>query len=243
MKINGQFFLLPLFCVILLAGFSKPVAKKSVTGSWKYTRGNETWMLMAADQYCMIAHYDATGKKFFKTFGGFQYLDKGTLQLNYRFHSEDKSKTGTTGAFVWNVKDGYVESNLSGETGKWIPAGTASSERTGVWRITGRKEGNNLREMQLAPRRTLKFLTDDRFQWAAINIETGEFSGTGGGTYTFKNGVYTETIAFFSRDSSRVGMSLQFKDHLEDGHWIHTGLSSKGDPIYEVWSKTAETER
>ncbi len=243
MKMSGPFHLLPLLCVILFTGFARPASKTSVTGSWMYTKGTETWVLMAADQYCMVTHYDATGKTFFKTFGGFQHVEKGILQLNYRFHSGDKSKTGSIGAFTWNVKNGYVESNLSGETGKWVPAGKANGEMTGVWRITKRKEGDQLREIQLAPRRTLKFLTDDWFQWAAINIETGEFSGTGGGTYTFKNGIYTEQIAFFSRDSSRVGMALQFKDHLEEGHWIHTGLSSKGDPIYEVWSKTRPEER
>ena len=92
-------------------------------------------------------------------------------------------------------------------------------------------------EMPLRSRRTLKLLTGSYFQWAAINIETGEFSGTGGGRYTFENGKYTEHILFFSRDASRVGMSLSFDDKLEDGDWIHTGLSSKGDPIYEIWSR------
>ncbi|MCF3109329.1 hypothetical protein LL912_11105 [Niabella sp. CC-SYL272] len=235
--------LLNLFCLILFTGFSQPAVKTSVTGSWKYTKGNESWIFMAADQYCMVTHYDASGKKFFKTFGGFQHVEQGVLRLHYRFHSDDKSKTGSTGTFVWNAKNGYIESDLSGELGKWMPAGKAGSAMAGVWRITKRKEGNDLRAIQLAPRRTLKLLTDDRFQWAAINTETGEFSGTGGGTYAFRNGVYTETITFFSRDSSRVGMTLQFKDHLEEGHWIHTGLSSKGDPIYEVWSKTTPDER
>ncbi|MCH5689221.1 hypothetical protein LWM68_36260 [Niabella sp. W65] len=90
-------------------------------------------------------------------------------------------------------------------------------------------------DIPLRPRRTLKLLTATRFQWAAINVETGEFSGTGGGTYTFKDGKYTEHIEFFSRDSSRVGMSLTFDGRLEGGNWIHSGKSSKGDPIYEVW--------
>jgi hypothetical protein len=61
--------------------------------------------------------------------------------------------------------------------------------------------------------------------------------GTGGGTYTFKDGKYTENIEFFSRDSSRVGSSLAFDGKLENGDWHHSGLSSKGDPIYEVWSR------
>jgi hypothetical protein len=61
--------------------------------------------------------------------------------------------------------------------------------------------------------------------------------GTGGGTYTFANGKYTEHIEFFSRDSSRVGAALTFDGKLENGDWHHSGLSSKGDPIYEVWSR------
>ncbi|WP_018627813.1 hypothetical protein [Niabella aurantiaca] len=243
MKSIYQPILWGLFSLALFAGFSPPVTKTSIEGSWKCTKGNETWMLMAADGYCMVAHYDAAGKKFFKTFGGFQSVENGQLQLDYRFHSEDKRKTGNRDVFVWKAKGGHIESNISGAMNEWVKVGDANSEMTGIWRITQRKEGNDLREIQLAPRRTLKFLTNDRFQWAAINIETGEFSGTGGGTYTFENGVYTETIVFFSRDSSRVGMSLKFKDRLEGKNWVHTGLSSKGAPIYEVWSKTSNSER
>lgn len=244
MKSIYQPILWGLLCLALFAGFSPPVAKTPVTGSWQCTKGDETWMLMAADGYCMVAHYGgATGKKFFETFGGFQHLESGKLRLGYRFHSNDKQKTGTSEAFIWKAKNGHVESNLSGEMREWVKVGEANNAMTGIWRITQRKEGDDLRNIQLAPRRTLKFLTNDRFQWAAINIETGEFSGTGGGTYTFENGVYTETIAFFSRDSSRVGMSLQFKDRLEGKNWVHTGLSSKGAPIYEVWSKTSANER
>jgi hypothetical protein len=72
---------------------------------------------------------------------------------------------------------------------------------------------------------------------AAINPETKEFFGTGGGTYTFKSGKYTENIEFFSRDSSRVGASLSFDGKLNNGEWHQSGLSSKGDSIYEVWSR------
>jgi len=243
MKLKYQLSLFGLLCLILFTGFSGQDATPPVTGSWMHTKGNETWLMMAADGYCMITQYDASGKRFFKTFGGFQEMKNGTLQLRYRFHSADKNKTGTREAFTWNAKGGKAESNLSGATGQWTKVGDADGAMTGIWRITKRREGNALKEMKLAPKRTLKFLTNDRFQWAAINVETGEFSGTGGGTYTFKDGVYTETIGFFSRDSSRVGMSLEFKDHLEGSDWVHTGLSSKGDPIYEIWSKTRPDER
>jgi hypothetical protein len=60
--------------------------------------------------------------------------------------------------------------------------------------------------------------------------------GTGGGTYSTLDGEYTENIEFFSRDDTRVGFSLKFDFELIDGDWTHKGLSSKGDPIHEIWS-------
>jgi hypothetical protein len=94
-----------------------------------------------------------------------------------------------------------------------------------------------LSKMTPGARRTMKILSGTRFQWIAYNTETKEFSGTGGGTYTTVNGKYTENIEFFSRDNSRVGASLTFDFSLEDGAWRHSGRSSKGDPINEVWTK------
>ncbi|MCK5105463.1 MAG: hypothetical protein KAR17_21715, partial [Cyclobacteriaceae bacterium] len=75
-----------------------------------------------------------------------------------------------------------------------------------------------------------------RFQWIAYNSETKEFMGTGGGTFTTKDGKYIENIDFFSRDNSRVGASLEFEYELKGNDWHHKGFSSRGDPIYEIWS-------
>ena len=93
---------------------------------------------------------------------------------------------------------------------------------------------------QSGTRKTIKILSSTRFQWAAIDPGTKQFMGTGGGTYSFENGKYTENIEFFSRDSSRVGQSLTFDGKLENGEWHHSGFSSRGDAIYEVWSRKME---
>ena len=82
----------------------------------------------------------------------------------------------------------------------------------------------------------MKILSGTRFQWIAYNTETKQFMGTGGGNYTTIDGKYTEHIEFFSRDDSRVGNSLTFDYKLSEGNWYHQGLSSKGDPIHEIWS-------
>src|SRR5690606_688936 len=107
----------------------------------------------------------------------------------------------------------------------------------GAWLITGRMQEGKMSQMTPGARRTTKILSGTRFQWIAYNVETKEFSGTGGGTYTTRDGKYTENIEFFSRDNSRVGARLTFDFSLENGAWRHKGLSSKGDPIDEVWTK------
>ena len=82
----------------------------------------------------------------------------------------------------------------------------------------------------------MKILSGTRFQWIAYNTETKKFMGTGGGTYTTKNEEYIENIKFFSRNDSKAGLSLKFSYELMNGKWHHSGLSSKGDPIHEIWS-------
>ena len=59
--------------------------------------------------------------------------------------------------------------------------------------------------------------------------------GTGGGTYSTINGIYTENIEFFSRDNSKAGLSLEFSYSIENNEWNHSGYSSKGDPMHEIW--------
>lgn len=224
----------------LLSMYPVPQADHSLSplnGAWKITEGNQQHLLLIADGYCMISTYSIADKKFDGAWGGsFTATDK-EIVLKTEFNSNDKSAVGKTNRFAYQVDGQNLISNLTGSRREWKRADDGKNPLAGNWRITERKQDDKMVELPLRARRTLKLLTGSHFQWAAINIETGEFSGTGGGSYTFENGKYTEHIEFFSRDASRVGMSLSFNDTLKDGNWIHTGLSSKGDPIYEVWSR------
>jgi hypothetical protein len=98
-------------------------------------------------------------------------------------------------------------------------------------------QDGKLVESSPGPRKTLKLLSGSRFQWVAINPDEKGFYGTGGGTYTFSNGRYTESIEFFSRDSTRVGASLTFDGKVENDAWTHSGLNSRGEPLHEVWRR------
>ena len=80
-------------------------------------------------------------------------------------------------------------------------------------------------------------LSDTRFQWVAYDTAAKSFSGTGGGTYTFENGKYTETIEYHSKNSARVGAVLPFEYEIKGKKWDHSGLSSTGNPIREIWTR------
>ncbi|HEX5025686.1 MAG TPA: hypothetical protein VFV68_10455 [Agriterribacter sp.] len=208
-----------------------------VNGAWHIVEGSVEQSLIVADGYFMVTSYNKTDKQFISSFGG-EYLAEGSqITTKVQFNSADKTQVGKTFVYDYTVNHNIFTTTIDGSKTVWERVDDGQGPLAGNWRITQRKQGDNMSDMPLRARRTLKLLTGTRFQWAAINIETGEFSGTGGGTYTFSNGKYIENIAFFSRDSSRVGASLSFDDKIENGKWIHTGLSSRGDPIYEIWSR------
>ncbi len=207
-------------------------------GAWQLLQGDLEYALIAADGYCMVAQFDKNNKKFIGSYGGPFKIENNKWIVDVQFHTLDKTLVGKPAIFDWKPQKNKVVTNISGTPAEWTQTDIGGKNLEGNWRITQRKqEDGKMSEIPLRARRTLKLLSSSRFQWAAINIETGEFFGTGGGTYTFKDGKYTEQIEFFSRDNSRVGASLTFDAKIEEGNWIHSGLSSKGDPIYEVWGR------
>lgn len=212
----------------------------SLDGAWQAVRGNNTISMIVNDGYCMISTYNLEGRQFFNTRGGNITVENDRIILKVQFNSADSTEVGKIQKYSYSIQDDILNTDIEDEKTAYKRADAGKGELAGNWRITRRKQGDKMVDAPLRARRTLKLLTGSRFQWAAINVETGEFSGTGGGTYTFAQGKYTENIEFFSRDNSRVGASLSFDDTIENGNWIHTGLSSTGNPIYEVWSRFKE---
>ena len=214
---------------------SPPDQATSVTGAWQ-NQHNSGEIICIADNYFVYTLYDLTGKKFGESWGGPVVIEGSTLTINREFFSKDQGFKPHTIQLPFK-KTTLLEIDMQGEKKSFKLLDDGKAPLAGNWRITGRKQGETINPMPLAARRTLKLLTASRFQWTAFNNETGEFSGTGGGSYTFENGKYTEHIEFFSRDNNRVGASLSFEGKLENGDWHHSGLSSRGDPIYEIWSR------
>ena len=174
--------------------------------------------------YFLMTSFKFNSNEFIKTIGGF-YEKKGKrfivdLEFNSNFRNDSLSKVEINKKSNWK-KISLKENDLQG---KWLMVGRIRN---------GKEQRRNLDR----PRKTMKILINGYFQWIAFNTETFQFSGSGGGKYSTKDGIYTEKIEYFSRDNSRVGAKLKFDYELKDEEWNHIGFSSKGDPMHELWVK------
>ncbi len=88
--------------------------------------------------------------------------------------------------------------SINRQTKDWERLDNGTATFAGIWRLTSRMQDGKITPIpQTEAKQTYKILSGTRFHWAAINPETKEFAETGGGTYTFSNGKYTENIQFF----------------------------------------------
>ncbi|TAH20829.1 MAG: membrane or secreted protein [Cytophagales bacterium] len=225
--------------IAILSLWISPAKQISLDGAWRLRHSEtEETVKIYQDGYFMFARYDKVQKKFVHAGGGTYTLKGKKYQEKIEYFSADSTKVGS----AWESKiSGRGEGKLIFRLKKeeiWEKIAEENNSLTGNWRITARADASGkMNAMQRGARKTLKILSGSRFQWAAINPETKQFSGTGGGTYTAANGKYTENIEFFSRDNTRVGASLSFDFEVKANDWLHSGLSSKGDKISEVWSR------
>lgn len=227
-----------LYCLALLS-FSSGSAQ-SLLGAWEATLEKEGSTLrnvvIFSASHQVATFYDAETGAFVGTNGGLWSLTDNMLTETVEFDFENPERVGTTSTFeIELTKD---ELKIKGSELVWKRIDDSSpGALAGAWLISGRMQDGEIRKRDTdRPRKTMKILSGTRFQWIAYNTETKEFMGTGGGTYTTLDGKYTEHIEFFSRDNERVGASLEFNYELKNGDWHHSGLSSKGKSIYEVWS-------
>lgn len=211
----------------------------NMVGAWQTELDGNEVTLICSDQFFSAAIYSVAGKRFVGTLGGSYRIENDAFVGTYEFNTMNPEQVGESlRSPILDHKKGSLVLEHDGQrhTFKQLDDGTPG-KLAGAWLITGRMQRGEMSKLTPGARRTMKILSGTRFQWIAYNVETREFSGTGGGTYTTKDGKYTEHIEFFSRDGSRVGASLSFDFALEDGNWRHKGLSSRGDPIDEVWTK------
>lgn len=210
-------------------------------GAWKSQEPTgSASTLIVADNYMVIASYSIGNKYFERTEGGPFTMNGDKMTYTPEFNSADTAKIGIPIEFTVTVKDDILTLRYE-EAMVWmrVDDATSNAPMAGAWHITERDNGQGtlVKIHQEGTRKTVKLLSKTRFQWFAIDPGVKKFYATGGGTYTAKDGKYTENIQFFSKDNNRVGSSLKFDFKLDNGRWDHSGKSSDGKPVHEIWEK------
>jgi hypothetical protein len=116
--------------------------------------------------------------------------------------------------------------------------GTASNRLVGSWRLV--PEESDVPETAGQLNMPVKILNDTHFAFGFMTPDGGVYAG--GGSYTYHDSTYAETIEYHS-DPFLVGRVLEFKCILKGDTWYHTGsFDIEGRPyvINEVWQRMSE---
>ena len=190
--------------------------------------GISTRVILDKD-YIVLSKFESESGNFISTLGGY-YKPGESLNLNEYVYDVNLE-------FNSNYDQDSIKNFSIIKTSKWKNISKSNDILKGKWVMSGRYNNGEFRTRNTdLPRKTMKILIDGFFQWIAFNTETFKFSGSGGGEYETLDGKYIEIIQYFSRDDSRVGAELDFNYLVKNNDWYHSGLSSKGSPINEVWS-------
>jgi hypothetical protein len=230
--------IIALFITVMMA-INSNQESAPIKGAWISEVDGKTTIRIYSDGFFAVSVYEAT--RFIGTYGGSYQAKDQQLTETIEFDSQNPDRIGTTQKteYAWRAQEEEINFGENGKRVRFTRLDVdGPGKLAGAWLITGRYNNGEMSKITPGVRRTMKILSGTRFQWIAYNVETKEFLGTGGGKYTTVQGKYTETIEFFSRDQSRVGMSLGFDYSITPtGDWRHSGKSSKGDPIDEIWTQ------
>jgi hypothetical protein len=112
----------------------------------------------------------------------------------------------------------------------------------GTWRLIktieiGHEDSTNRRDG--VEKFYIKHVNDTHFIWVEYDRKKNMLLGTGGGTYTLKDNIYTEDIRFYyPPGSNEMGQAIPFKAEINnDGIWHHTGYAK----LMEFDPETAES--
>lgn len=226
------------------------VSAQNLRGAWKLVSQNgkpfeDECIKIYSDGYFMFGAYTTAGA-FIKAGGG-TYKASGMKYTEVPdFYTSDSTQVRQPLTYTFSLSPKNEELTLTTKgTGNvvketWKKVDDGSTALSAAWRFGARVNDEGIagpRRGADSPRQTMKILSGKYFQWAAFNYETKQFSGTGGGTYKLQDNQYSETIHFFSRDNSRIGISLTFECKLQGTDWYHKGKGTTGNPVSEVWEK------
>lgn len=209
----------------------------SMKGAWGLENSFGQTVLLITDQVFSLTQYNFNEKKFISAEGGTWRSEGNEIWLAYDWSSKDTSKVGKEIKVSISFSSDRLNLGLVDQPLKKLDQGKPGALQ-GEWIISGNYTNDvvSKRSSPFFPRRTMKILTGNHFQWIAFNVKTKEFFGTGGGTYTAVEGKYVESIQFFTKAVTSIGKRVEFDYSFLDGDWRHKGQKSTGGPLDECWT-------
>lgn len=113
----------------------------------------------------------------------------------------------------------------------------------GSWKAVRTQYGNDPMKALSENEISHKLFTGTRWSAVSFDKNTNKITGVAGGTYTIKGSDYTETVEYYSWDSSIVGKTFKFTMTIENGMLHQKGFMEwKGDPKYQIdeWYKRVD---
>jgi hypothetical protein len=238
MKRANFLFIAFVFTACCTVGLNAQNTNINLVGAWQRGPDENRIIWINSEKHFAAVVYNVKENKFLGTCGGTWKVEGNMFVEVHEFNTMKAEIIGKELRNKIEISDGKLIFKMKEGDEEWTRIDDGGPGKlAGAWVITGRVNDGQVRKMTPGARKTIKILSGTRFQWVAYNSETKEFFGTGAGRYTTENGKYVETIDVFSRDNSRAGMKLEFNFSIEDGDWHHNGLSSKGEPVNEIWTK------
>jgi hypothetical protein len=229
------------FVFLLLSIFSVQSFGQKFEGGWVRYHTEELedvkTVMIVADNYLVATTYTLKGRYIGLSIQKWTQNDL-IIDLEIVFDSDFPESTGERKQIeleFWADRMTFKGSS----TRIWTRIDEVSTkELPGTWQIKQRTVGGVPEVMDPnSTRKTLKMLSDTRFQWVEYDTQKGELYGTAAGTYTAIDGKYIENVEMYSRDISKVGVSSGFDYVQVNGEWSYSGQSVEGTEIREVLRK------
>jgi hypothetical protein len=109
----------------------------------------------------------------------------------------------------------------------------------GTWKLISTKYGDATAFSDYpTDHQRVKMITPTHFTWVEYESGTKKVSTSAGGRYTFRSGVYTETIDFVGDGMVPfLGKTHEFKITIQGDKCFQSGQLANGLKIEEVWQR------
>src|SRR5690606_11445633 len=140
------------FLTMLLVGAigltSNAQKSNDLAGAWHIQQGDIQQTAVFVDGYLSHSVFDVKNKKFISTRGGTYAVENGKLTVTWQYDTQKAADeqandrwVGTATTFDINVSE-KLTTDLSGNNATWNRIDANEGPMAGVWRITGRKQGD-----------------------------------------------------------------------------------------------------